>query len=742
MTNDQWHLMLRRLERRARREPAAVRRRAVAVLGLAALPFLCPVAAVATAAVAGVFALLRSFEVPAGVGGVAPYAVAAVAVGLARLALALPYLREDVTAPEGVRLDRRRAPALFAEVESIRRTLGAPRIHEIVLTHAFNASVARAPRHGRRFGRLRNHLDIGLPLMQTLSAMEFRAILAHEVAHLCSRTGRTRLWLKLVDCAWGRLATLFGPVTAARPALIADLAEPIRARLAVYAFVLRRQDEYAADAIAARFLGAQVVADALVSSRITSDNVEQHLCAELEARAADEPEPVARPLASLPEALRQAAVPEAAAARLIDLAEESTGDEDSHPSLRDRLAALGVEARMTPVPNAAASNLTAPGVTAFNVTAAERFLGAALDDLTAEIDARLVAAIQPRWREIHDREQSARRRLWDLEAKAIGAELSATEARERVVLTARLRDEASACPLGRVAIAKFPDDPGLLHAMAQLLLPRGDSDGRACVDRAMATVFKLADFRVFAQLTEEITIPGCRLASATLDAQGDTQAALRYLGLHNLWQSTLARAHLERCYADPDDEFAEHGLDGPAVRGIVEQLAARPTVRRGYLVRKAVECFTERPHFVLALVSEPALSPNDFSGLVEDLELPGSALVVDLHRVPKLRAAIAGVRGAAIYDATDARIEHREDDAKYPITGGTPVPTSIVLAAVEDGPTLVPGAAPVCERQPREPVGPGVENDAVLSSPNRPCRIEAVPGNSGERRENSGELSC
>ena len=57
--------------------------------------------------------------------------------------------------PEGMEVTRRDAPELFAMVGDLRRALGAPRFHHVLVTDEFNAGVVQSPRLGL-FGWPRN----------------------------------------------------------------------------------------------------------------------------------------------------------------------------------------------------------------------------------------------------------------------------------------------------------------------------------------------------------------------------------------------------------------------------------------------------------------------------------------------------------------------------------------------------------------------------------------------------------
>ena len=79
-----------------------------------------------------------------------------------------------------------------------------PKVHEVLLTHDFNAAIAQVPRLGL-FGFHKNYLILGLPLMMALSLDQFRAVLAHEFGHLSGAHGRFGSWIYRIRRSWYQL---------------------------------------------------------------------------------------------------------------------------------------------------------------------------------------------------------------------------------------------------------------------------------------------------------------------------------------------------------------------------------------------------------------------------------------------------------------------------------------------------------------------------------------------------------
>ena len=122
--------------------------------------------------------------------------------------------------PKGQRIANSEAPELFALIDKLRRSLGAPRFHHVLITDDFNAAVVQIPRLGL-LGWYRNTLLIGLPLMKALNRQQLAAVLAHKFGHLAGGHGRLGNWISLDLPASLRLGA--ARAGAARPALARQL---------------------------------------------------------------------------------------------------------------------------------------------------------------------------------------------------------------------------------------------------------------------------------------------------------------------------------------------------------------------------------------------------------------------------------------------------------------------------------------------------------------------------------------
>ena len=164
--------------------------------------------------------------------------------------------------PPGEELKREDAPVLFEALDRIRSKIQGPPIHRVYLDDAFNASIRQWPRFGLMGGAV-NTLNVGLPLLMALDRRRLLSVLAHEYGHLRGDHGRLSAWIYRTRLAWLRMDANLQAQDGAMAAVSQAFLRWYFPRFAARTFALARQDEYEADRVAARLLGARVAADAL-----------------------------------------------------------------------------------------------------------------------------------------------------------------------------------------------------------------------------------------------------------------------------------------------------------------------------------------------------------------------------------------------------------------------------------------------------------------------------------------------
>jgi len=627
MTREDYEALVQRLEGYARAHPDryAVRVGTLAGLGYA---YVWLVLALAT----GLLVWLVWIEIRGEFRGAGMIRIT-VALGLFVYTI-LRALWVRFEAPAGVVVGRHDAPELMALVDELVTAVQAPAFDQVVVSDDFNAAVSQQPRFGL-VGGYRSYLIVGLPLAYGLTVEEFRAVLAHEVGHLSRAHGRFGAWIYRVRVMWVRLT---GQLQAQRT-WGAWLFEWFLKRWSpyfnAYSFVLARSQEYEADRFAARLGGAEALGRALTRLEVAGSWIEQGFWAGVRRRLADVEEPPTGVIEEFSAAVRGQIPPDQSTRWLQQALARRTDVTDTHPSLSERLRAMGVAAGV------ATSVAVAPPPA--GSSAAERYFGASGDRLASLLDARWRMAVRSAWRAGHEDAVRKAARLEELDRRAADGPVDAALQWERCELTLQLRGEESVEPLLRDLLRAAPEHPFANLALGRLLLDRDDDGGLALVGLAMERH------------------PACRKAAYELlidyhERHGRREEAERQR--RQAWShgDQLAVADRERESVSSSDTFIAHGLGPDEAGRIAEHLATFPEIAEAYLAQKEVRHFTDMPLHVLGVrlrrpwyrYQSARWSASVLRRIVAQVPLPGQWFVVSLgpesKRIEKKLKRIPGAR--------------------------------------------------------------------------------------------------
>lgn len=341
------------------------------------------VLALASVASVGLAVVLMIAVVPASAG------TPMLQIGAAGLAAALlwgavrivRWLLVPAPRAEGVRIDRHAAPALYRLLDNLAERMGAESIQTIRISSEMNAAVFQRPRWGY-WGAMDTTLIIGLPLVHSVSPRQLAAILAHELAHLNRQRGGWPAWGAHVRAWWHRVCERI----AAEDSWLAQWVDRGFARWAeadlMAAVRLNHLEEYEADRLAARIVGSKLLGDTLVEVAMKANFIETDYWDAVMSQAAEMPRPSLRPFRDMGMGVAAGfhAAPQHRA--LHSLVCEDSGL-CFHPTLTDRLVALGVAPRV-PEPDAH--------------TAASHYLQRSLPRLSRVLDRRWWRAARQDWR--------------------------------------------------------------------------------------------------------------------------------------------------------------------------------------------------------------------------------------------------------------------------------------------------------------------------------------------------------
>lgn len=521
--------------------------------------------------------------------------------------------------PEGYRLAPGEAPRLRAEVERLRTATDAPKLDGIVIDPELNAAAASVPRALGLLGH-RHYLVLGLPLMQMLDRDQFASVIAHEFGHFGGGHGRFGGWIYHVRSSWYRLLGALQAQRSWANKLFVKFFDWYAPYFNAYSFVLARAQEYEADAAAARVVGSRAAGDALVRVNIASARLDQDFWPGVQRAWRLQPAPPALLFRDMGEHLRRPG--EQDAEWLSRALAQPPGFDDTHPTLSQRLAALGVEAGDVPPPQR---------------SFAEEFLGELLPELEHRFSEQWRENVQASWEENYQQNARDEERLSQLEAMA-GRE--SAEAVEHARLSERLRPELDALTLYRQALERAPGDAFVNFRIGALLIDRLDAAGVAYLDKAMAldmdcTEVALEHLGWFYRQTGDDT------------GQERVEEQWRHVNACRL-QSYQARNEVTA-----RDEFLAHGLDTAANEAVCALLARLGGINSAWLVRKRIPVDESGlPHYVLLVywrgmvVSEQ----SKLQTIVDALELPGSFMVfVGENRWRRLERRVRKAAGGPIY---------------------------------------------------------------------------------------------
>ena len=353
MENRDFELLVERIERRARSHPGMYKAQ---VFGLAALGYGFLSVIVAILAGLGLAAVLAIRHAPV-------LAVKLAIIVGALLFIVLRALWVRLEPPRGWKLTRADAPDLFKLLDRLRKELRTPPIHAVLVTPDFNAGASQIPRLGL-FGWHRNYLLLGLPLLQVLTREQFTAVVGHELGHLSHGHARSSNWIYRLRLTWVRLGASLQQRAPAGSQVITWFYRWYVPYFFAFSFPLARANEFEADEAAARLTSPQVASQALTTVNVAAAFLSERYWPGV-LKAAVEASPLTNfaPYSGLGAAI-SAGISETDRRNWVTAALNRVASvDDTHPSLQERLHALGGKPEVAvPTPGQAATLLLRPAL--------------------------------------------------------------------------------------------------------------------------------------------------------------------------------------------------------------------------------------------------------------------------------------------------------------------------------------------------------------------------------------------
>ncbi|QID19185.1 M48 family metalloprotease [Nitrogeniibacter mangrovi] len=293
----------------------------------------------------------------------------------------LHWLRTEAPPADGVRIGRDKAPSLYRLVDRLAERIGTAGVDGIRISADMNAAVHQRPIHGL-WGRMETTLVIGLPLVHSVSPRQLAAILAHEFGHLKRQRSNRHAWGAHVRAWWHRVCERIASDANVGAQVLSSLLAPWAEADVMAAVRLNHLEEYEADRVAARVVGAKLLGDTLVEVAMKAEFIESDYWDKIMSQAEYSPRPTMRPFRDMGMGVAAGFHGQPHQGLLRSLVSEER-DGLLHPTLTDRLVALRVAPR---VPRRAVRS------------AANHYLRPALPRLSRRFDSMWWRATRPAWR--------------------------------------------------------------------------------------------------------------------------------------------------------------------------------------------------------------------------------------------------------------------------------------------------------------------------------------------------------
>lgn len=532
--------------------------------------------------------------------------------------------------PEGYYLQQDEAPKLFEMIDNLRNRMNTPQIDAIVLDSEFNASVAQISAYGM-IGKKRNVLVIGIPLLTALSQQQFTAVLAHELAHISNSDTALGAKIYRLRMSWGRLLHSLEENEQFGTFIFRKFFQWFYPRFDAYTFAMARQEEYDADRSAASVTSQHAMGEALVVTSVAAPYYYRDFYSELFEECA-KTNSVPQPYSNFTEKF-QSLSHQKASQYFSEQLEEESYMTDTHPCLKDRLAALGAEAEL-PERNQA--------------SALESFF-AFPGRVISDFNTMWVDYNQDSWKEEIETFNDSKQRYEELSKKQVS---TLEELLEKAYLTVEFNSLEAAIPLYEEIARNHRHDPrtaGALIILGEHYLESKDTveKGKQLINLAMSYDW-------------ELRLPGLDLLCGYYYETEQSELFEKTREELESWEEIVEASNEECDFVQPTDHFVTHDKGTEEIHAGINQLSQYKEITRAYLVRKQLASIPERKQYVLGLdlalpkntdlnEAEDALYEKYMNGLFEFED----TCVIILNDKKDLRKSMLSVENPLIYSGAD-----------------------------------------------------------------------------------------
>ena len=494
-----------------------------------------------------------------------------------------------IEAPKGYEMTRDRFPQVFKELDALSSELDSLKIHTVLLTPEMNAAVIQTPKLGL-LGWQKNTLFLGLELMLSLSPDQVRGVVAHELGHLSGNHSKFGGWIYRIRESWARLMNGMLAQDNVGARIMAKFFSWYAPRFSAYSFPLARNNEYEADAMAASLTNNQAIGDALINVHVVAPYLEENYWQAYFKRADTELSPEVLPWAGLHDFLKTNKDPKLQE-RLDQAVLIKTDISDTHPSLKDRLAALKVPASL---PKATEKN------------AARLWLADEYAKVIDEFDQEWLEHNKQSWEERYQYVTKSTADLSRLRTKPVD-ELSDDELWQLGQLEGEFGEMQDAIRL----ISKYrtgqPDNLNAAYLLGCYLMAEKDEKCLALFEVSLSS--------------QDLAYNACANAFQFLTDAGKHEEAEKWRSKAEQANEVLNEADVERQRLNPGEPLEQVDLNHETVQAVIAKLKESKKIKKAWIAKKVVKHYPEIPAIAVAVIGKGfALSEDSLQkALAEEL---------------------------------------------------------------------------------------------------------------------------
>ncbi len=551
------------------------------------------------------------------------FVLAAVPIGFA-WHMGRSLLSESFTY-EGVEVGKKDCPALFALLEKICAKANGPMFHQVFIDNQMNASVSRAGGLFGFFGMGPVVLTIGLPLMQSQTQKQLAGVIGHEYGHVAAKDNALGHWVYRIRNSWLALDDKLRFEHLWYVLKLNRFYEWFMTVFSAHSFVLSRQCEYEADAFSARVAGKEAMAEALSSLVVYGDKYDGAFWNKIWEKS-DKGTAIqeVKPYAEIPVFFSDLGDVTENVARALKV---ETGYTSTHPSVSDRLAALGQPFQLPETPGD---------------KSAARLLGPMEEKLITYYNEEWQTAAGEHWLRRQEEREHWEKRYQALREKSL-ADLDDDGLKELIAAASHMEDDPLFYRASQEMLRRYPDSPGAeMNCLWYRLVIEKDPTQLEAAEAFLARH------------------PGylphvCRNAITFLHQAGREDEAKVYRERLEDWQHLNDAASEERGTVLPSDNFLPHDLSAETVEKLAAYFKEHPIIAQVYLAKKDVKYMPEYPLYIIGFKVKPRMFDSQkkvdeqVGKFIYQSNLPDDFVFIQADNVRGIEAKLKKTTGAMVY---------------------------------------------------------------------------------------------